>query len=89
MAKGEAEITVRVKNEYIQVVEGSPYCLFVMKLDKPAPSDHVKAMGDKIEAELKLRYPGSRLIILPDFVASIRHLNEEDLNKAGYFRKED
>ncbi len=85
MAKSDIE--VRVKNEYIQRVEGKPGDLFVMKLQNPMSIDRHKRLHAVVESELVRQYPGSRLIILPYEVASIRHLSDDDLNEAGYFKK--
>lgn len=89
MAKNDAEVTVRVKNEYIQVVDGKPGDLFVMKLDKPICFEQHKRILQQVGGELERKFPGSRLMVLPAEITSIRHLSEEDLNEAGYFKKDD
>jgi len=86
MAKSDIEI--KVKNENIHRLEGEPDSLFVMKLSKPIPMEQHMRLHAISERMIRDHFPGSDLSLLPAEVDSVRHLNEEDLNKVGYFKKE-
>ena len=47
----------------------------------------MRRMVHEIDEQINKFYPGSRLLILPPEVESIRHIDESDLNKAGWFKK--
>lgn len=87
MAKSDIE--VKVKNEYIQRLEGEDNSLFILKLSRPISIENSKWLHEKLECEIQRQYPGSRLLMLPDYVESIRHFDESDMNKAGWFSRED
>lgn len=86
MAKSDIEVIV--KNEYIQRVEGEPGSLFVMKLSQNVTNSTYSYIHKSVELQLKEFFPGSQLLLLPCEIDTIRQLSEDDLNKAGYFKKE-